>query len=570
VEPNSTLSSERDDEAMSGWIQRAENWPKRMGHITSVLVRFGFASVIQGLERLVPGGIKISADPEKAKLDTPLRLRLALEELGPTAIKLGQMLSTRSDMLPHDYIRELRHLQDDVPSFPIEQAHEVIKQELNAEPSELFAEFSDEPIASASLGQVHKARLHDGQWVAVKVQRPDAEDICRADLDILAAAIEFAERRNAWLRSKHASRQVGEFRNALLNELDFRVEAENTERLRLNMAALPYVKIPKIHTELSSRRVLTVEWIEGVKPGDEEGFARYSLDPKEAAQNVAKTMAHQVLVDGYFHADPHAGNILFTEDGKVALLDSGYATTLGEKVKRCATRLIWAWFLSDAQEVADLLLDLGVVGESVDPFRLENDIDRLMSRYSQVQRTSQVGIGHVFEEMMRLILDYDIILPPTFPSLVKALVVSEGVCTQMDPEFDYRPIAQDALKSALSQEMRPGNLATELFRATRDLGRYLRLLPRQISHILNRAQSGNLGLRVAIDEMDVPLRKLDTIVNRLSASILVSAIILSSAVLAIVGTDDNPIANILTTVYLIGGAVLGLWLLISVLRTGRL
>ncbi len=541
-----------------------------MGHITSVLARFGFASVIQGLERLVPGGIKGPADPEKAKLDTPLKLRLALEELGPTAVKLGQMLSTRSDMLPHDYIQELRHLQDDVPPFPLEQANEVIKRELEAEPSELFAEFIEEPIASASLAQVHKARLHDGQWVAVKVQRPDAEATCRTDLQILAAAVDLAERHNAWLRSKQASRQVDEFRDALLNELDFTVEAENTERLRDNMAALPYVKIPQVHAELSSRRVLTVEWIEGVKPGDEEGFARYSLDPKEAAENVAKMIAHQVLVDGYFHADPHAGNILLTPEGKVALLDSGYVTTLGEKVKRSAIRLIWAWLLSDAQEVADLLMDLGVVGQSVDPLRLESDIDRLMSRYGQVQRTSQVGIGQVMEEMLRLVLNYDIRLPPSFPSLVKAMVVSEGVCIQMDPEFDYRPIAQDALKAALSQEMMPANLATELFRAVRDLGRYLRLLPRQMSHLLNRAQSGHLGLRVGIDEMDVTLRKLDTIVNRLSASILVSAIILSSAVLAIVGTDGNSVADILTTVYLIAGAVLGLWLLISVLRSGQL
>jgi len=569
VEPDSTSASETEEQSSDGRTRRGGNWAARIGHITSVLARFGFASMIQGLERLVPGGIRVTPDPEASALEMPVRLRLAIEELGPTAIKLGQMLSSRSDLLPREYVEQLRRLQDRVAPFPVEQAHRVIKQELKADVGELFAEFEEEPIASASLAQVYKARLHSGETVAVKVQRPEADDTCRTDLQILMAAVEFAERHNAWLRNKQAFRQVEEFRHSLMNELDFLVEAENTERFAENMAELPYVKIPHIYKQYSSKRVLTVEWIDGVKAGDKEGFARHSLDPKQAARDFAHMIMHQLMIDGYFHADPHAGNVLFTPDGKVALLDSGYATTIGDKMRRTAIRIIWGWFHNDAQEVSELLLDVGVAGEKFDAFRMENDIDRLMSRYSQVQRISQIGLGQVMEELLRVILEHDLMMPPTFSAVTKTTLVSEGLWTQLDPEFDYRPIAEEIITEALLRELSPRNVGGELIRLLRDTARYMRLLPRQVSHILARANAGHLGLQVSLENVEIPLRKLDAIVNRLSAAILVSAIILSSAVLAILAQPNNVIANVLTPVYLVGGALLGLWLLISVLRTGR-
>ena len=558
------------NDQVTGWMRRAEVWPTRIGQITSILARFGFAFIFQGLERFLPRGIrKGPPDPDKARLAMPVRLRLALEELGPAAIKLGQALSTRSDMLPQDYITELRILQDAVPPFPVAQVHEVIRQEFGADTSELFSEFEEQPIASASLGQVHKARLHNGQFVAVKVQRPEAEEKCRTDIEILAAAVDFAERRNAWLRKRHASRQIAEFRQALMNELDFRIEAKNTELFRKNMQPLPDVKIPRVYHDFSARRVLTIEWIDGVKPSDADGLAAYSIDPKDAAHSIARMIAYQVVVDGYFHADPHGGNILFTADGKTALLDSGYATTLGDKLRRSFIQLIWAWFHNDPQEVADILLDLGVAGEGVDPLAFEDDIDTLMARYSQMQRTSQIGLGEILEEMLRLILQHDMTLPPAFPSLVKALIVSEGLCTQLDDDFDYRPVAEEAMSAALLKEMKIPNLAGELYRSVRQFARHFRLLPRQLSHILKRAQSGQLALRLTINDIEKPLHKLDTTVNRLSASLLVSAFILSSAVLAVTGSPENPITNILTTVYVGIGAIVGVWLLISIMRTGR-
>lgn len=568
----SSTKDENQDEAqdvVTHWMHRAGNWRTRLVQITRVLMQFGLDSLLVGLERLIPPGIKQSIDPEAAELEAPARLRLALEELGPAAIKLGQTLATRSDLLPRAYIRELRKLQDDVLPISLDQIREVIREELKAEIEDLFEEFSEEPIASASLGQVHKAKLHGGQVVAVKVQRPAADHICRTDTEILQAAVEFAEKHNAWLRGKDISSQVTEFRTALLNELDYRIEAANNEHFRGTMKPLGYVKIPDVHEDYSTRRVLTLEWIEGVKPTDLEKLEDWGISRSKAAEQLGTMLAHQVIIDGFFHSDPHEGNVLFMRDGKLALLDCGYATVLSEKLRRYFIRIIWGWFQDDSQEVADLLLAMGIAGEEVDLTAFEHAIDRLMSRYGHLQRTSQVGVGEILEELMQLILSYNMSMPPAFPSLTKALLATEGVCIGLDNTFDYRPVAQKTLTSALYKELNIQTVAGELFRAGRDGLRYARLLPRQLSRVLGRLHSGTTGLHVTIEHLDVPLKRIDESVNRLSASLLVSAIIMSSALLAVLGQPDDPVAKFLIATYVFGGALLGLWLLVSAFRAGR-
>jgi ubiquinone biosynthesis protein len=549
--------------------RRPEHWPARLAHITSVLVRFGFSSILDRLERILPDSITGTPDPEAAKFEAPVRLRMALEELGPTAVKLGQVLSSRADLLPHEYISELRRLQDRVSPCELSEIQQVIFQELGTEVDQLFAEFHEEPVACGSLAQVQRARLHSGELVAVKVQRPEAEDTCRTDLQILSAAVEFAQRHNAWLRRKQASRQIEEFRFYLLNELDFRIEAQNTDRLRHNMGALDFVKIPEIYSNYSTGRVLTVEWIDGFRADDDEAFARHGLDHKQAAANVARMMMHQLMLDGYFHADPHAGNVLFMSDGTIALLDSGYATTIGDGLRRAIVQMLWAWFDNDATQVTDVLTDIGVAEHDLDTDLLEHNIDRLMQMYGQLHRTTDIGIGHILQELLKLVMEHDLVVPSAFASMAKAIVVSEGLCLQLDPEFDYRQTAEEMIRRMLVTQLRPQNLAREGMRLGQQLLRHVRLLPRQVNQALALANSGRMLVRINHENLDRPLRRLDGIVTRLSATILISAIILSSALLATTSDSDNPIASLLTTTYLLAGALLGTWLLISILRTGR-
>lgn len=569
MEPALTSSSKQRAIGDGQGTRRTETWASRLAHITSVLVRFGFSSILHRVERILPDSITGAPDPETAKLDAPVRLRMALEELGPTAVKLGQVLSSRADLLPQEYVTELRRLQDEVPPFEMKQVRQVIVEELGSDADELFAEFDETPVACGSLAQVHRARLHSGELVAVKVQRPEAEDICRTDLQILAAAVEFAQRHNAWLRRKHASRQVEEFRHYLLNELDFRIEAQNTDRFRRNMEALDFVKIPLVHHRYSTSRVLTVEWIDGFAADEDADFIRYGLDRKQLAENVARMMMHQLMMDGYFHADPHAGNVLLMSDGKIALLDSGYATTIGDGLRREIVLLLWAWFDNDARQVTDILLDIGVAEQDIDTDLLEHNIDRLMQMYGQLESTADVGVGQILQDLLKLIMEHDMVVPTAFASVAKATMVSEGLCLQLDPDFNYRKIAEEMIKRMLVTQLRPQNLAREGVRLGRELLRYIRLLPRQVNQALSLANSGRMLVRVNHENLERPLRKLEGIVTRLSASILISAIILSSALLATSADPENPVASLLTTVYLVAGALLGAWLLVSILRTGR-
>ncbi len=278
---------------------------------------------------------------------------------------------------------------------------------------------------------------------------------------------------------------------------------------------------------------------------------------------------HQLMLDGYFHADPHAGNVLFMSDGTIALLDSGYATTIGDGLRRAIVQMLWAWFDNDATQVTDVLTDIGVAEHDLDTDLLEHNIDRLMQMYGQLHRSSDVGIGHILQELLKLIMQHDLVVPTAFASMAKAVVVSEGLCLQLDPEFEYEGIAEEMIRRMFISQLHPHNLARQGMRLGRQLLRHVRLLPRQVNQALALTNSGRLLIRVNHENLDRPLRRIDGIVTRLSAAILISAIILSSALLASSSDSDNPIASILTTAYLVAGALLGTWLLISILRTGR-
>lgn len=546
--------------------QLAGSWVARLRKIASVLMRFGFSSILQmiGLERYLPQDVK--DDPAAAGLSPPERLRLALEDLGPAAIKLGQMLSSRGDIMPPSYVQELRRLQDDVPPFGFEQVEEIIREEFDAEIHDLFAHFETEPVASASLAQVHRATLTDGTDVAVKVQRPDVEEAVKTDLQILSWAVDFGQRHNEWLRQRHASRLVDEFRHSLTNELDFTLEASNTERLRDNLRSIRNARLPAVYHDLTTTRVLTLEWIDGVKAGDEEGFKRLDLDPKEAAHSFGTIMIHQIVYDGYFHADPHAGNVMFTRDHNVVLLDAGYATTMGEKLRGQLIRLLRSGIRRDSEDVADTLMEFATTSPDFDVSEFILDMEQLITHYAEMERTPKVGMGEMLQEMMRLIMEYRMRVPAVLPAVTKALAVTEGVCLELDPKFNFRPIVQDILIKCVFKELQPMNIIEDAINSFRNVRRYMGLLPRQLSRILNRTESGELSMHVTLDELDKPLRRIDTMINRLSLALLISSIILSSAVLTTVETA-SPIADVLTTVYLVGGAALGLWLLISFLRS---
>lgn len=564
-----SISDSNESAYWGSWRGRTRARVRRASQAISILGRFGFTWVLHELE-ILPRPRRRRVDESVARLEMPERLRAALEELGPTAIKLGQVLASRADIVSEQYVRELRQLQDNVPASPSEEIRQVLREELGGEVEQFFAEFEPEPRASASIAQVHFARLQDGSPVAVKVQRPTVAELMETDLDVILWAARQAERSIGWAADNHVHEVAQEFARSLREELDFLVEGYNTDRLRRNLAEEENAYIPKIFWELSTRRVLVVEWVSGAKVGEPEQLQEFAVDPPEAAKSLASLLIRQIMRDGYFHGDPHAGNVLFVGGAKVAFLDCGNAVAVDRAVRDSLVSLLLAALSNDSQEVTDHLLALGAISDRTDAKQLANDIGRMLSYYSGYQSSAQAGLGNLLDQLLGLVMSHGVRMPPSLAAVAKSLIVAEGICLELDPKFDSQKLVREEVQQLVIQRLTPGRLLSDLIRIVRSTNRYAGLLPRQINQVLQRLQGCGVSVRIMHENLDQPLHRLDLMINRIAFALVVSAVIMSSTNLVTSSTNVAPIGRWMMVVYLAIGLVLGGWLLFSILRSGRL
>jgi ubiquinone biosynthesis protein len=529
---------------------------------------FGYAAAQAGLGRFVPHRKKDGVQPQGAALADSVRMRMVLEDLGPTFVKLGQMLAARSDLIPEEYVREFSKLQDEVPAFPFEQAREVIEAELGNTVENLFGAFGTEPAASASIGQVHHATLRSGERVAVKVQRPEVQRTIETDLQILRIFAHMAERRFRWAERADLAALVDEFADILLGELDYTQEGHNADRLRENLSDDHSICIPKVYWGLTTPKVLTWERLDGWKLTDEKALASADVPRAPLAEKLASAMLKQILVDGFFHGDPHAGNVMLTRDGRLAFMDFGSMGWLGRELREDLVRLVNGMIEEDAGAVAEQLTVIGVASDDTDMQALEREIDGLLPQLRHMV-AGELRIGRLLNKVMELVFRHRVRMPSEFALLVKALALTEGLCLRLDPKFDFR----DAI-TPMAQEMvatrSPGELMQEFLRAGRDLRRYAKQLPRQFAQVLTRAESGRLKLRVEYDRLEEPLGRLDVMANRLAYSLVVAAILIASAILSQIEVVVLGTTVPLGVIGFLFAAVLGIWLLYSIFRSGRL
>ncbi len=497
---------------------------KRLREISAVVVRHGFgelwdrAKIWDVLGRREDGR-RLSR--EELRATSARRFRETLAELGPTFIKLGQILSSRPDILPLDFIAELSQLQDSAAPMPVATVFQLIEKGLGRPAQQLFAAIDPEPMASASIAQVHRARLLGGEEVVVKVQRPGIEEQIRSDTDLLAYLARFLEGVIEETGIYTPTGIVSEFRAAMLLELDFENEACNIEEFAKTHANRPYVVIPRLYRDLSSRTVITMEELKGVKLKtvlDSPSFP--GVDRKQLARNVLEASFQQLFTDGLFHGDPHPGNVMVMEGNRIGLLDFGLVGRMSKAMQESIIVLVLAVSLRDPDSVARLLYKVGVPDQRINLQHFRHEIHDILERYLGL-KLSEVDSGVLMAELVDLAMKYKIKIPKEYAVLSKASATTEGIVRQLDPELDVTQAALPYARQLLYDRYSPGSMSGGFLRLLLQLQGFLQDTPQQLSQILMDLEGGKFTVQVRSDEL-----------SRLNTNVKALGILLFSGMLA--------------------------------------
>ncbi len=545
---------------------------RRYREIAQVLIKHGFGDLVDrlGLSTYLslPRRWWRREEEEHLRLSVPERLRLVLEELGPTFIKLGQLLSTRPDIVSPPFLAELGKLQDNVPPEIWEHIKKQIEQELACSLVDIFSQVSAEPLAAASLAQVHAATLHDGSDVVIKVQRPDIERTIETDLAILQDLARLFQARTPLGKIYDLPAMAEDFAHTMSLELDYRYEGRYADRFAENFAREKYLHVPKVYWEYSSRRVLVLERISGIKIDQRDALIEAGYDPHNIALKCARFVIKEVFDDGFFHADPHPGNLVILPGEIIGLIDFGMVGSLSQRDKMNLLRLYLGILQNNAEVILDALVRLGVTQRDFDRPALARDVSRLLQKYNGMP-LHDIRASVIVNEFMAVAFRHNLSLPANLWLLSKTLVMMEGVGLKLDPDFDIFAVSRPYISRLKWQFLSSDNWLPPVTKSLEDWSAFIMKSPGVTLDILQQLSDGELEVKLSARNLDPALGELDKIASRLSVSIVLAALILSLAFLIPnVATGDNLLLQIL-----IGGAFvvvsgLGLRLLYSIFRSG--
>jgi len=563
-------------------VARSVRSLNRLRHIAQVLTRHGFGHIVTriNLGRFVPVWMLRRKRPaelhEPAPASVGRRLAQAFSELGPTFVKLGQMLSTRPDLLPEDVIKEFRKLQDEVPAFDSAIAMEIIAAELGRPVAECFRSIEDSPLASASISQVYRATGQDGQKLCVKVRRPGIDEVLKTDMELLHWLSASLESLVPETRIYRPTVIVSELEQMIMRELDFINEAAVTERFHAAFAEEPGIRIPQVCWELTAPRVLTLQMLGGINveqvlSGGHEPELRF--DRPLLAGRLADCFLRQALELGLFHADPHPGNILVEPPAYLGLIDFGQVGSITDEWKTELLIIVYACVNREVDVVIDALADMGAVGVDTDRRNLHRDLQFLLDKYYGLP-IKRFDLGVLLQEFSDIIRRHDVILPRDLVLLIKCFSTVSTVTARLDPDLDLLALLQPRLRKSLGDRFSAKSVARETFVAGWHLLNVARQLPAQLRQTLRRLGAGGWRLDVRHQNIDRLISELDRSSNRLAFSIVIASIIVGSSV--VLSTEPNltlfgfiPIQTIGVLGYLVAG-VLGLGLSWAIFRSGRL
>jgi len=555
----------------------------RIGRIIAVASRHGFGYLVEemGLQRFFSLGMRtvtFQKSPSLAhlrRIGAPERLRMMFEDLGPTFIKLGQVLACRPDMLPLEYSREFLKLTDSVSAFPSAEAKKIIEEDLKAPINALFNSFDDIPVAAASIAQVHRATLLDGSEVMVKIQRPNIYRIIERDISIMRWLAQLIETQVPELRPYNVPGIVEEFARTIKRELDFFIEASNAVQLRKNFEHSTVLHVPRVYSEISGKRVLVLEEVKGIRIDDIERLDKEGYNRKNIAQKGGAAFFKMVLQDGFFHADPHPGNMFVLSDGRLGLVDFGIMGRVTEENRAHFATIFLALADHDYDELVRQYVDMGFLSEesvNVEIFQQEmkEDLVEFLEPY-YIMQAKQIDFSAYIDRITRILLRHRLKLPSNMYLMDKALITLEGILKQIDPEFNYFESAKPYVADLLRRRRNPFRTFITAKKDMAELIDVVALLPKQLRTAFRKITRGEMRVNIHIEELSHLIRDIDRSSNRLAFSVITAAIIIASSI--IIHSAQGPLLFGLPMFGLIGyvlAAVLGLWILIGILRSGQL
>ncbi|MBW2620251.1 MAG: AarF/ABC1/UbiB kinase family protein [Deltaproteobacteria bacterium] len=558
-----------------GVVGRTYRHLARYRQILTVFFKYGFGDLVELLkiEQYIEIGLQLISKNRRSrleKLSRAERVRMACEELGPTYIKLGQILSTRPDLVPVDFIKELSKLQDSVPSSPFSEVSKIIESELGGPPEDIFDFFEKTPLASASIGQVYRATLKDGEEVAVKVQRPGIKKIIEVDLEIMLHLATLMEHHIEEMSLYQPVKIVEEFARTLEKEIDYTIEATNMERIASNFLNDLTIYVPKVFRDTTTESILTTELVEGIKVSDIDRLEEAGLDRKLITVRGADIVLKQIIKHGFFHADPHPGNIFVLPDNVICLLDFGMTGSVDRRTREDFIDLAESVVNRNESRATQVLLRLTYWDEDPDIRLLEKDVADFMGRHLH-KPLKDIKIGKLLNNLLELAFRHRLRIPPDIFLMLKAFSTIEGVGLMLDPDFDMIKQAAPFIKEVKLARLSPQRITGDIFRLAIGMFQFAENFPKDMLSITRLIKQQKLSLNLEYKGLDKMLSTYDQISNRISFSIIIAALIIGSAL--VIMSKVPPLFYDISLIGIVGflaAAIMGIWLLVAILRKGRL
>lgn len=558
-----------------GDIGRTYRHMQRYRQILTVLFKYGFGDLVVALkiEQYLEIGLQMISRKRREKIETlsrAVRVRMVLEELGPTFLKMGQILSTRPDILPVEFMQELSKLQDEVPPFPYSEVKATIQKELNKSVGQKFSSFDEQPLAAASIGQVHKAKMPDGKNVVVKIQRPGIQRTIKVDLEIMMHLAGLMELHLEGWDIQRPTRIVEEFARTLEKELDYTLEAAHMERFARQFEDEPAVYVPQVYREATTSRVLTMEHISGIKASDIDRLEKEGLDRSEIARQGLILIMKQIFVHGFFHADPHPGNIFVLPDNVICYIDFGMMGRLDLETRERFADLIMSIVHRDEREATKVLLRLTLSEEEPNYPALQKDTAEFMDKHCY-RPLKDVELGALLHQLLEMATRHRLGVPPDLFLMIKALSTVEGLGRILDPDLDVIEQATPFIKHIQLNRIHPRRIAKDMASSGTDLFHLLKDIPGEVRTILKLARQGKVKIEFEHRGLEPMIAANDRISNRLSFAVVLASLVIGSGLIVLSGVPPRwheiPVIGLIG--FLVAGAM-GFWLLISIMRSGRM